>query len=475
MSSQRRAPSGFLLLLLTSAFATPVAADGDAAAGVRARDLVRETFTLDHLSSDWEVLFHDPDHVYPTDGRLRIDPAPAADWDALHRIPNLVRYRFPLAGERITARTKLEVAIDAAGHGAALILYQDDQNWVELAFRGELEDGRLVRVLRLTRRVGGETESKVRRHGRGPSEERERLTLVLEREGGSFRGLMEIPMGPPGVLRRGVVGEVSAPGLGALQLILKAARSEAVPVATEPAHPGVLFDDVVAVGFSADAGLGDAPESLRVAFATDFRDSGSFRRDFTVMRPQSGSLALEDGLELVARYGIPGDRWTPVRNLVVLNRPLPRGSFDVEVEVDATFTSPHDDVGILLYGEKGNALYVGHWSMPGKAEEGRRAYLRTVAGGSGQTRFSPDPATRTDVEATTLVFRLERNERGYVAWVDVAGRGWVRVGEARIDLVEPRVGLFARSARDRGTVPGAGVRFARLWVMTATGGPASRP
>ena len=132
-----------------------------------------------------------------------------------------------------------------------------------------------------------------------------------------------------------------------------------------------------------------------MAFATDFRDSGSFRRDFTVMRPQSGSLALEDGLELVARYGIPGDRWTPVRNLVVLNRPLPRGSFDVEVEVDATFTSPHDDVGILLYGEKGNALYVGHWSMPGKAEEGRRAYLRTVAGGSGQTRSPLDsPASR---------------------------------------------------------------------------------
>ncbi|NNL65616.1 MAG: hypothetical protein HKP30_05190 [Myxococcales bacterium] len=475
MSCQRRATSGTLLLLLTVAFATPVAADDDAASEFRARDLVRETFTLDHLSSDWEVLFHDPDHAYPADGRLRIDPEPVTDWEALHRIPNLVRYRFPLAGRRITARARLEVAIDAPGHGGALVLYQDDQNWVELAFRGEREGGELVRVLRLTRRFGGETETRVRRHGRGASGQRERITLVLEREGDSFRALMEIPMGPPGVLRRGVVGEVSAPGLGDLQLILKAARAEPASVPLDAqAHPGVLFDDVVAVGFSADAGLGDAPESLRVAFATDFRDTASFRRDFTVMRPQSGSLALEDGLELVARYGIPGDRWTPVRNLVVLNRPLPRGSFDVEVEVDATFTSPHDDVGIMLYGEKGNALYVGHWSIPGKAEDGRRAYLRTVAGGSGQTRFSPDPATRTDVEATTLVFRLERNERGYVAWVDVAGRGWVRVGEAELELVEPRVGLFARSARDRGTVPGAGVRFARLWVMTEAG-PAGRP
>jgi hypothetical protein len=449
------------LLLACVAPARGARAD-DVATTVRARDLVRETFTLDHLSSDWEVLLHDPDHIYPAGGRLRIDPAPAADWDALQHVRNLVRYRFPLAGSQLSARVEVEIAIDAPGQGAAMLLYQDDQNWVELAIRGEAPDGSLVRVFRLTRRIGGETQTLVRAHGGGPSPGLERVSLVLEREDDAFRGLMEVPFGPPGVVRRGVVGELAAAGLGDLQLILKTLRADPPP----PEAPGVLFDDVVVVGFSEDATLGAAPATLEVAYATDFRDVARFRRDFTVMRPEPRSLALENGLELVARYGIPGDRWTPVRNLVVLNRPLPAGPWDVEVEVDVTFTSAHDDVGILLYGEKGGALYVGHWSQPGREDEGRRGYLRAVSGGRGETRFSPDEATRTDVESTTLVFRLERNEHGYVAWMDVARRGWVRVGEAQLALVEPRLGLFARSARDRGQRPGAGVRFARLWVMT---------
>ena len=48
----------------------------------------------------------------------------------------------------------------------------------------------------------------------------------------------------------------------------------------------------------------------------------------------------------------------------------------------------------------------------------------------------------------------------------MAGRGWVKVGEANVALTEPRIGMFARSARDLGSVPGAGVRFGRLWVMS---------
>lgn len=456
-----RAPA---LLLAAVWIALPAAADETET--VRARELVRESFILDHLSSDWEILLHDPDHVVPVEGKLRVDAAAVTDWYALHRIRNLVRYRFPLAGSQLSARATVELAIDAPGQGAALVLYQDDQNWVELALRGEepgAGDPSPERVFRLTRRVRGETETVVRRHGRGPSPGLERATLVIEREGDVFRGLMELPFGPPGVVRRGVVGELRAPGLGDLQLLLKAVRSDPAPRDA----PAVQFDEVVATGFSADAGLADPPATLRVAYATDFRDVPRFRRDFTVMRPALQSLALEDGLELVARYGIPGDRWTPLRNLVVLNRPLPAGHYELEVEVDATFTSPHDDVGIVLYGEKGNALYLGHWSVPGKETEGRRAYLRTtVRGAAGETRFSPDPATVTDVDATTLIFRLEHDARGYAAWVDVAGRGWVRLGQTQVQLTEPRLGLFARSSRDRGSKPGAGVRFARLWVMS---------
>jgi hypothetical protein len=289
-------------------------------------------------------------------------------------------------------------------------------------------------------------------------------------------------MGPPGVVRRSVVGDLAAPGLGELRLVLKALRAEP-PREAEPGRqaepppeaepPPVTFDDVVAVGRSADAALGQALQTLRVAYATDFRDPSAFRREFTVLQPDPGSLVLEDGLELVARYGIPGDRWTPIRNLVLWNRPLPDGTWDVEVEVDARFTSPHDDVGIVLYGEQGNALYVGHWALPGQLEAGRRAYLRAVQGEQGETRFASGDGSRSDVEPTTLVFRVERSASGYVAWIDVGGRGWVMVGESDIELVEPRIGLFARSARDLGSVPGAGVRFARLWVMTEQGSPAA--
>jgi len=104
--------------------------------------------------------------------------------------------------------------------------------------------------------------------------------------------------------------------------------------------------------------------------------------------------------------------------------------------------------------------------LPGQAATSRQAYLRTVQGGQGATRFSPDAGSRSDIEATTLVFRIERGEGGYTGWVDVGGRGWVKVGEADVALMEPRIGMFARSARDLGSVPGAGVRFGRLWVMT---------
>jgi hypothetical protein len=392
-------------------------------------------------------------------------PGLAPDWQAHSRLPNLVRYRLPLAGSELEVRATVSLAIDSPGHGAAIVLYQDDRNWVELAFRGEGEGGRLERVLRLTRSVGGATESVERRHGRGPARAPETVTLILTRDAHRFDARMEVPTAVPGVMRRGSLGHVEAPGLGELQLMLKALRAD-------PPHsgadPGVVhFDDVIATGHSADADLGQAPLTLRVRYATDFRDVEAFHREFSVLRPDPGSLVLEDGLELVARYGIPGDRWTPIRNLVVRNDPLPDGEFDVEVELDARFTSRHDDVGIVLYGENGNALYLGHWALPGSDEAVRQAYLRTVEGGRGATRFATDAASRTDVEATTLVFRIERGEDGYTGWLDVAGRGWVEVGEADLDLMEPRIGLFARSARDLGSVPGAGVRFGRLWVMTA--------
>jgi len=428
------------------------------------RELVRESFTLDHLSSDWEVLLPAPDEVFPVGGRLRMVPEVAPDWGAHSRLPNLVRYRLPLAGSAIEVRTRVEIAIDSPGHGAALVLYQDDRNWVELALRGEAGARGLERMLRLTRVVGGEPASVERRHGRGPAPAPEAMRLVLARRGDVFEARVEIPTGSPGIARKASVGLVEAPGLGPLQLMLKALRAE------EPA-PGaasglVHFDDVVALGRSVDADLGQAPETLRVVYATDFRDAEAFRRDFSVLRPDPGSLVLEDGLELVARYGIPGDRWTPIRNLVVHNRLLPRGPFDVEVEVDARFTSRHDDVGIVLYGEEGNAIHLGHWSLPTGDPASRQAYLRTVEDGRGATRFSPDAASQTGIEATTLVFRIERAERGYTGWVDVAGRGWVKIGEVDVALTEPRIGLFARSARDLGSVPGAGVRFGRLWLMT---------
>jgi len=440
-----------------------------AQAAAPARELVREPFTLDHLSSDWEILLPDPDHVWPAAGRLHVEPSVATDWNAFARIPNLVRYRLPLAGASLEARARIEIAIDSPGHGAALLLYQDDAHWVELAFRGEAAEGGVERVLRMTRFRGGRAESVVRRHGPGPSHAPETLVLVLEREGDVFRGRVELPMAAPGVVRRAVVGELAVAGLGELRVVLKALREAPPPPGA--ASPPVTFDDVVALGRSADAGLGQAPEALRVEYATDFRDPGAFEREFSVLQPQAGSLVLENGLELVARYGIPGDRWTPIRNLVIWNQPLPSGTWDVEVEVDARFTSPHDDVGIVLYGEQGNALYVGHWALPGQPADGRRAYLRAVRGEQGETRFASGEGTRSDVEPTTLIFRVERSERGYVAWIDVGGRGWALVGESDILLTEPRVGLFARSARDLGKVPGAGVRFARLWLMREQGAP----
>jgi len=450
------------LLLLAAA----IVSLGAAGAG---RELVRESFSLDHLSSDWEILLPDPDEVYPTGGRLRVVPALASDWNAISQIPNLVRYRFPLVGSDLDVRATVSLAVDSPGHGAALVLYQDDRDWVELALRGERAGGGLERVLRLTRMLGGELETLERNHGHGPSPRSEQITLILERRGDRFRGRMEIPMGPPGVVRRGSVGELRAPGFGDLQLILKAVRTEPPP---SGAGPGAVdFDGVVAVGRSADAALAPAPATLRVAYATDFRDPAAFRRDFSVLRPDPGSLVLENGLELVARYGIPGDSWTPIRNLVVRNEPLPNASYDVEVELEARFTSRHDDVGIVLYGEKGNALYLGHWALPGGGADTRQAYLRTLENGRGATRFSPDAGSRSGVEATTLVFRIEHEGQGYTGWVDVAGRGWVKVGQANLSLMEPRIGLFARSARDLGSVPGAGVRVGRLWVMTEEPAP----
>jgi len=371
-AARRITPSAARRTLLLAALALGLLA----ASGV-GRELLRESFTLDHLSSDWEVLLPVPDDVYPSGGVLRVVPAAAPEWGAHSRLPNLVRYRLPLAGAALEVRAEVEVAIDSVGHGGALVLYQDDQNWVELAFRGAAGPDGLERVLRLTRRAGGEEASVERRHGRGPAAAPETVGLVLERAGARFTGRMEIPMGPPGVVRKGRIGTVEAPGLGDLQLMLKALRARE-PAPGEP-EGVVRFDDVLAVGRSADADLGEAPETLRVTYATDFGDPTAFHREFSVLRPDPGSLVLEDGLELVARYGIPGDRWTPIRNLVVHNRLLPRGPFDVEVEVDARFTSRHDDVGIVLYGEEGNAIHLGHWSLPTGDPASRQAYPRVAA------------------------------------------------------------------------------------------------
>jgi len=105
---------------------------------------------------------------------------------------------------------------------------------------------------------------------------------------------------------------------------------------------------------------------------------------------------------------------------------------------------------------------------------GRRAYLRRLVGGEAETRFEPEGDSGAPVASTTLVFRVEQRDGRYTAWVDVGGRGWARVGEAALDLTEPRLGLFARSARDIGRAPGAGVRFARLWVLEVERGPSRR-
>ena len=176
------------LFVALGSFGFALAAPG-AALGVE-RELVRESFTLDHLSSDWEVLLPVPDDVYPSAGQLRVMPAVAPDWGAHSRLPNLVRFRLPLSASEIEVRTRVELAIDSPGHGAALVLYQDDRNFVEVAFRGEQIEGELRRVLRLTRVVGGEEASVARRHGRGPAVAPEAVELVLERRGDLFSARM---------------------------------------------------------------------------------------------------------------------------------------------------------------------------------------------------------------------------------------------------------------------------------------------
>ncbi len=410
------------------------------------RELLNETFDGEELDSGWEVIRPDEDRYAVADGQLFIVTQYASPWDQNKDIKNLVRRKAGITANDYEVSADVEIQITQTNQGAALMLQKDDQNTIELSLYGGTANYSLHRVFRFTKIVNGKPAIIYRSHLHGAPKDAELVTLKIVKRGIVFRGFAQF-LNPKTAKRERVeVGVHAAPGMDNVRPVLKAANgSSGLSEATAAFDNVKIVENVLKRVTSG----GDVSEDAH--YATYFDDGDSFDDEFEVLHKDATHMALEYGLNLVSQPGKLADTNRPLKNLVLLNKPLPKGDYDIEVQACMRITSQHNDLGIVLYQDDKNALFLGHKGASANFRLSRQFGFSKVLRGQRSDIWDGIDRAGPASEEQTVVFKIEKRSRKYTASVYTADKDdsskmkWVPVGEQSLLRFAPRLGFYANN------------------------------
>ena len=206
------------------------------------------------------------------------------------------------------------------------------------------------------------------------------------------------------------------------------------------------FDNFVATENVLKRTITDQPPEKATYFSV-FDDAEQFAADYEVRDATKHYFGLNGGLNVLSQFGVLGDEQNPLKNLVLLNRALPDGNYDIEVQARTRLTSQNSDVGIALFQDYDSALYLGHAAFGGGGYNYHPQFqFEKVLRGD---RSGPSRAVQhVQGKEITVIFRIEKRGRKYTASVYAPSETegemeWFPVGEQSLLRFKPQLGFYA--------------------------------
>ncbi|MBP62639.1 MAG: hypothetical protein CMJ62_14055 [Planctomycetaceae bacterium] len=437
-------------------------------------EVFRETFDGDELGAHWEVLNPDDSRYAPVDGKLLVLTQFVAPWQDNENIANFIRTTEPVQARDYEVEATISLRRTMQHHGAALLLHEDADNYLELAAYSDEHGNNLKRVLRFTKSVQGKKGHFYYDMGNGAAESVEELPVKLVKRGVIFTAWVELPKRDSDEKVWVAIGRHGVPGLDKPHLALKAANGENDHYGSgKVSETEVNFDDIVVTSSVWETKLigGDSSEA---SFTTDFDNLEAFSNDFTIVNHEDSHLALDRGLNIVSQYGAAGDEENPIKNFALLNKSLPEGDWDAEVQVSFQLSSQKPQIGLVLFEDDANFLLLGRYGKDHGYNVRRQDVFRKFTRGTDSPIEGGVYRAYSERAPQTHLFKIEKRGRKYTGKIftpneETGEHEWLTIGEQTVLRINGKLGLVAHNlgTDHYGSGPAHEVvaRFERLRVI----------
>jgi len=438
-------------------------------------EVYQDTFEGAKLNDFWEVLRPDDARYAPVDGKLMVLTQFVAPWSENEKIANFVQSKAPIAAKDYEVAVTVSIKRTMQHHGGGLLLYQDANNYVELAAYSDKHGYNLKKVLRFTKVVEGKVASFTMNMGNGAAKIAEVLPLKIVKRGVIFSAFVELPKKDSDERVWVLVGRHGAPGINKPHAVLKAANGASDHYGGgKVSEAEVTFDDfAISSSVWETKFIGGKAEGA--VFSTTFDNPAEFGAHFTIMNKEKSHIALDRGLTVASQLGLFGDEKNPVKNLTLLNDALPDGDYDAEVQVSFQLTSQKPEVGLVLYQDDGNYLLLGRFGQKHGYNVKRTDVFRKVTNKIDSPVVGGAYRAGSEAGPITHILKIEKRGRKYTGKIytpneKTGEHEWLTVGEQTVLKMNAKLGLVAHNlgADHYGGGPAHEivVRFERL-VITA--------
>ena len=232
------------------------------------------------------------------------------------------------------------------------------KNVIELALVGHPWGNNLVRRVVMNKLVEGQVATVRKRLAIGVPQESDKMSLKIVKRGIEFTGYYKTKNGSTGSSDWIEAGRQAAPGFDRLYPTLKTANGY-----SKSYEATATFDNFVAIKNDIQRTVENESSSV-AAYHTLFDDMETFQRDYDTSNASTTHYGLNGGLNIVSQSSAPiGQK--PKPNIILLNKELPQGDYEIEVQASTRITSQNPDVGIALFDSPEKGLYFGHAAFGG--------------------------------------------------------------------------------------------------------------
>ncbi len=413
-------------------------------------EVYQDSFEGEKLNDFWEVLRPDDSRYAPVDGKLMVLTQFVAPWSDNEKIANFVHSKETIAAKDYEIGVTMSIKRTMQHHGSGLLLYQNAENYLELAAYSDEHGYNLKKVMRFTKMVEGKVASFTLEMGTGAAEAAEVLPIKIVKRGVIFSAFAELPTKNPDERAWVLIGRHGAPGINKPHAVLKAANGKSDHYGSgKVSEAEVTFDDfAITRSVWETKFIGGKTEGA--TFSTTFDNADEFGSHFTIINEEKSHLALDRGLTIATQFGLFGDEKNPVKNLALLNDALPEGDYDAEVQVSFQLTSQKPQVGLVLYQDDGNYLLLGRFGEDHGSNHKRTDVFRKISNGNGSPVVGGTYRAFADKGPVTHIFKIEKRGRKYIGKIytpneETGDYEWLTIGEQTVLKLNAKLGLVANN------------------------------